>query len=45
MYYKLGPVLSPRVFTVLHVKQLSESDSKREGYELPSISSPLHPAI
>jgi hypothetical protein len=32
MYYELSPVLSPRVFTVLQVNQLSEVDSKREGY-------------
>jgi len=31
LYYELGAVLSPRVFTVLQVKQLSEVDSKREG--------------
>jgi len=32
LYYELGLVLSPRVFTVLQVKQLSEVDSRREGY-------------
>ena len=39
MYYELNPVLSPRVFTVLQVKELSESDSRREGYALHSVSS------
>lgn len=34
LYYKLSPVMSPRVFTVLQVKQLGEVDSKREGYVL-----------
>jgi len=32
LYYELSLVLSPRVFTVLQVKQLSEVDSRREGY-------------
>jgi len=41
MYYELNPVLSPRVFTVLQVKQLSEVDSKREGYAFLTFS--LHP--
>ena len=37
LYYELNPVMSPRVFTVLQVKQLSEVDSKREGYaSIPS---------
>jgi hypothetical protein len=39
-YYEMSPVLSPRVFTVLQVKQLSETDSRKEGYVLlffPSI--------
>lgn len=31
LYYKFNPVMSPRVFTVLQVKQLGEVDSKREG--------------
>ncbi|KAF9642868.1 hypothetical protein BDM02DRAFT_3124087 [Thelephora ganbajun] len=31
LYYELAPVMSPRVFTVLQVKQLSEIDSRREG--------------
>lgn len=34
LYYELSPILSPRVFTVLQVKQLSEVDSRREGYVL-----------
>jgi hypothetical protein len=39
LYYELSPVMSPRVFTVLQVKQLCEVDSKREGYVLISLSS------
>ena len=38
LYYELSPVMSPRVFTVLQVKQLSEVDSKREGCALISFS-------
>jgi len=37
LYYELSPVLSPRVFTVLQVKKLSEIDSRREGYALLSL--------
>lgn len=44
LYYELNPVLSPRVFTVLQVKQLGETDSRREGYVLLSLSSIPHPA-
>ena len=36
--YGLSPIMSPRVFTVLQVKQLGEVDSKREGYALISFS-------
>ena len=39
LYYELSPILSPRVFTVLQVKQLSETDSRREGYALLSFYS------
>jgi len=31
LHYGLSPVMSPRVFTVLQVKQLGEVDSKKEG--------------
>ena len=44
LYYEMNPVLSPRVFTVLQVKQLSEVDSRREGYVFLSISSLPYPA-
>lgn len=43
LYYELGPILKPRVFTVLQVKQLTEVDSRREGYVpilFPSLSHP-----
>ena len=36
LYYELSAVMSPRVFTVLQVKQLGEADSKKEGYALIS---------
>lgn len=39
LYYELNPVMTPRVFTVLQVKQLGEVDSKREGYALFFFSS------
>lgn len=34
LYYELSPLVSPRVFTVLQVKQLKEFESRREGYVL-----------
>ena len=40
LYYELSPVMSPRVFTVLQVKQLGEVDSMREGCAFSS-SSPI----
>jgi hypothetical protein len=40
LYYKLGLFVSPRVFTVLQVKQLNEVDSKREGYAFISFPNP-----
>ena len=39
LYYELSSILSPRVFTVLQVKQLSDVDSRREGYAFLSFSS------
>ena len=40
LYYELGLFVSPRVFTVLQVKQLNEVDSRREGYVLMSFPYP-----
>ena len=45
LYYELGSMLTPRVFTVLQVKQLSEIDSRREGYAPVFFSSLAHPAV